>query len=377
MKIAKILNLETFFALIIVLLSFTQLRLLSKIGIGEIFILIFFCISFLFAIKNRILFLNVKFLYLYLVFGYLIFLGFFLSLHNYNTIYGIVFIDILAYGLSFLLLLSLSLSEEFDLNKAIDIFVYSIIIFSFLSLIFLPNDIVYYLNSRFKGLSNNPNQLAFTILFAQFTYLYFHKLCFKTFIILLILFILGYLSGSDAYFYSSIISYFLLIYLGALSFLKIDNILKTLTIIFSLIIFFLIFLIFFDSNFLLNSWQTYDEDNTRISLYLNGLKSWYNSISSIFFGNGVGRFSGVAFPFHFREAHNSFIDILNNFGIFGFLLIFIPTFYKVIDSYINEDYVLLILIISLFIYIFFHMVTRQPYFWIMWYLIFLHKRVRI
>ncbi len=377
MKIIKFFNLEFFFALIILFVSYTQLRFFSKIGIGELFILIFFLISVFLSIKNRVKILKREFIYLFLVIGYLIYFGLYFSLANYSNTYGIVLFDIFAYILSFLLLTSLLFLNEFDIKKSVNFFIYLLAIFSFLFLIFLPDSIIYYLNSRFRGLSNNPNQLAFTLLFAQFTYLYFYNLCPKTYFILTIIFILGYLTGSDAYFFSSIISYLLLIFNNLLSISKINIVLKIFVTISLSLIIILIFLTFYDFNTLSDYWTVYDEDNTRYSLYLNGIKSWLSSNETLIFGNGVGRFSGVSFSFNFREAHNSYIDVLNNFGIVGFLLIFVPIFYRFIESYFSKDNILFTLILSLLIYIFFHMVVRQPYFWILWYLVIFNKREKL
>lgn len=367
MKINQIININVFFSILLLLILNTKIRFLPKVGFGEISAIIFFLISFYYSIINKKKIFSKLFNYILLTFIYLILVGLLVSLWGYGKVYGIILFDVFAYVISFLIILSFLINDSFNLEKSLKIFVYIFILFTILNFFLLPSSITLYQNTRFSSISNNPNQLAFAILFSQIIIFNYFEINFKNAFLLLLLFLFGLSTQSDAYIISS-----LFFYLGYGTFLtfinfKVDKFLTSFLIFLMIILFSLAFFYIFNFD-LIKSWNLYDEGGLRISLFYHGIVSWINNPISILFGNGFGRFSGVDFPFNFREAHNTYIDILSNFGIFGFMIIFYPVLRSTIKSFLDENYALFFSTLSFLSYISFHMVARQPFFWIIWFI---------
>lgn len=104
-----------------------------------------------------------------------------------------------------------------------------------------------------------------------------------------------------------------------------------------------------------------NQGDIRVSLWLNGLKAWFDSL---LFGHGPGHYSGNTGPYEKYEAHNTFIDIAAAYGFLG-LALFVILIYKLLKAAIkNSDYVMFAASLSLCFQLFFHFYARQPAFWI-------------
>lgn len=372
MKINKIINLEIFISFALLLIMFTKLRFIGKMGIGELSLIFSVFLGFFILFNQGFKIFKKISSYIFITLTYFVFI-LFISLINYYELNGVILSDSLAYLISLTFILMLSLLDNFNLKKSLVLFVIFFIASSYLILFLSPSSFSFYLNSRFSGFSNNPNQLAFGVIISQVIIFAFLKIEIKSLILLILLFILGFITGSDAYLFSTLLSYYLVIFFISLKFLKLNNSLSLFIILLSSSIFLILISMFYEIENLKSLWSIYDEDNTRINLYKYGIESWLSNPVSFLFGNGFGRFSGIDYSFQFREAHNTLIDVLNNFGLVGFFIIFIPFLGSMIKILINKNYLFIFVIFSFFLYINFHMVSRQPYFWLIWYLIIIYS----
>lgn len=100
--------------------------------------------------------------------------------------------------------------------------------------------------------------------------------------------------------------------------------------------------------------------NVRTKVWKYGIMAFFHSP---LFGNGPGAHSGNWFPFGKVESHNTYIYILMDHGIIGFILlmtIFKTLIIKIIQS--HSSY-LLAAMMAMLVFCFFHSFQRMPLFW--------------
>ena len=100
--------------------------------------------------------------------------------------------------------------------------------------------------------------------------------------------------------------------------------------------------------------------NTRLKVWMNGLKAF---LHSPLFGNGPGAHSGNWAPFGNVESHNTYIYILMNHGIMGFLVLG-GILMKIVKQMMrNKDEIMFAAFAGMLIFCFFHSFQRMPLFW--------------
>lgn len=112
-----------------------------------------------------------------------------------------------------------------------------------------------------------------------------------------------------------------------------------------------------------NQWSEADEGGGRLPLYINGVQAWLNSAWSVVFGNGAGAFSGQFHPFDNAEAHNTIIDSLAIGGLFGVMVLFDPPLRALWSAYTAKQPVVFAAMAGLLVFSCFHYVGRHPVFW--------------
>lgn len=110
----------------------------------------------------------------------------------------------------------------------------------------------------------------------------------------------------------------------------------------------------------LSGLQTGNQDSDREILWRHGIQAWE---ASPFIGNGPGAWSGLAMPFQGMESHNSYIDWLTIAGLAGFIPFalsigstFRLNFVKHLTSYLA--------ILAILTFASFHFMFRLPIFWL-------------
>lgn len=110
----------------------------------------------------------------------------------------------------------------------------------------------------------------------------------------------------------------------------------------------------------LSSLQTGNQDSDREILWRHGIQAWE---ASPIIGNGPGAWSGLSMPFQGTESHNSYIDWLTIVGIAGF----IPFAFSVgsifrlnIARHLTSYFALM----AILIFASFHFMLRLPIFWL-------------
>src|SRR5690606_18381472 len=103
---------------------------------------------------------------------------------------------------------------------------------------------------------------------------------------------------------------------------------------FSAVVGYISYLFYLSNEFFVNRWQEVEEGGSgRDLIYSNIFNSWYNSDNILNFLFGYGFMTSVQYSGSNHLAHNDWLEVLINFGFFGFLVYFL-------------------LIISLFIFVF-------------------------
>lgn len=100
--------------------------------------------------------------------------------------------------------------------------------------------------------------------------------------------------------------------------------------------------------------------NIRIKVWRYGMMAFFHSP---LFGNGPGAHSGNWWAFGNVESHNTYIYILMDHGIIGFILLII-IFKELIKKIIrSRSSYLLASIVAMLVFCFFHSFQRMPLFW--------------
>lgn len=194
--------------------------------------------------------------------------------------------------------------------------------FTFLSIMILSyyifSDISYYGSIRFKSFAKNPNQILFYgITLSLFVIMYIRQKPLKiACLVLIVYFMLKILS--DAYYLSLFVAISMFLFLHIYYIKKLQKSLNILLYIF-LITIVAIPIIYSYYNQIAVLWNTVDEGAARLFLFKNAFLSI--SYSSVI-GLGIGSFSGIFGPFGGKEAHNTFLDLAMQFGIFFSFIIY-------------------------------------------------------
>lgn len=110
----------------------------------------------------------------------------------------------------------------------------------------------------------------------------------------------------------------------------------------------------------LSGLQTGNQDSDREILWRHGIQAWE---ASPIIGNGPGGWSGISMPFQGTEAHNSYIDWLTIVGLAGFIpfALSIGTVFRLnVGRHLTSYFALL----AILIFASFHFMFRLPIFWL-------------
>jgi hypothetical protein len=212
--------------------------------------------------------------------------------------------------------------------------------------------------SRYTGGANNPNQLGFygtTLLLMLLMYADRLKAIAIAIVCSIVL-----LSRSDSFALSIFVLIVSYIFFSLFRISKFSNSLN-LCYYFLLAFSFIFLLIYFRADDIQYIWESADEGNARINLYINSIKS---IILSPFFGFGIGSFSGLNGPFEGWEAHNTFLDLAMQFGIIFPFIIYLILFKAVIRSIENKNFIFTSFLIAFIVNSLFHFSGRHFNFWI-------------
>ncbi|GAQ94535.1 hypothetical protein TAGGR_1719 [Thermodesulfovibrio aggregans] len=353
--------------------SLTNLRIYDVIGLSEfllLLIVIYLILNYgktLFSFKINsikglikvILFLNIFF-----ISPFITFLNFFaLHMQKSEPKYLISFMMgwIIMFGIYNLLV-----KNKVNMEKIVMISSIIFILLNFIAFIFFYDISLYggesiYVEQRLKGFSKNPNQMAFySSVMIIFIFMFVNSLTIvhKIFLILPIIYI-GFLSGSDAFVISLIISS---LFFGLLYLIKKFKFGLLLVISLTFLIFsFSFYIICCQLEIFKLILYKIDKDGLRVALLVNGIKS---ILYYPFTGLGPGSYSGISSPFEGMEIHNSFLDFASQYGIVSLLSIitvFFLSLKKEIEknNYLNASMIIFFLTMNLF-----HNFSRHFVFWL-------------
>ena len=294
------------------------------------------------------------------------------------------FHNALALTLSFLfsmIFLSSGISKK-DLEKLVAVLISFTIISLSIMILFpsiLPFISPWYFGVRFRGWSNNPNQLGLLFSIIPFLTLYLlniskNKLIKIWYVLMLILsLIIGQSTISDSLIMAWSISVFsliiLMIYQKTFKVLrqKINNrrfiaVYQGIAGLCALIIFLILTFIMYDkvSYVVADAYNYGSQGDDRITVWLNGIDAMFHSP---LFGLGPGSFSGNEEPFLNVEAHNTFIDWGGNSGVLGLISYISLLVWVRWNAWRNKSFIMLAAFISLVGFTIFHYVLRQTIFW--------------
>ena len=340
----------------------TSLRFYSKIGIGELLILIFILIMFLKYYKTLLLFEKnfAGFIKLYTGISIFIVLPIVTFVVYFFTDLNSSPIDIVMFMMGWLIIFLLikALNENFDMKIVIIVYAISFLSSVLISYFFFPSYYSPGYEQRFMGFASDPNQLMFYVANLSLMLAIYHK---KLLLLALPITIwIGYITKSDSYYLQLFTIIFLFVLYSVLFGYKI-KFRQKLTVAITLFLFILILLNMFYSDFLIEIWNRADEGNARLGLLYNG---FLTSLHSPFVGFGAGSFSDVAQPFGRWESHNAFLDYSMQLGFIFPILIYTIFFWFLIKklkhrAYLEASFMTAFLISGLF-----HYNGRHFIFWV-------------
>lgn len=320
-------NCEVLLGLALGLGYLTNFRFFGPVGISEVMFLMVFLMLLKAHLKDVFYFKLGKEQYInfFVLVTFLLVLPittmavFYSDLETSSPVYLLSYII----GSFLVLLLFFAQKKNFDFRLVTIIFAVTFIVSN---LFFL---IGYGGAGRYSGGASNPNQLLFygTSL-SLFISIYLKKL---QFVFFPVLFFIMLKTGSDAYNLSIFIalSFFLLAHVVFYS--KFSLFLGLLLGCIGAVM-----ILISSYSFLLpllsSFWHNADEGGTRITLFGNAIDVIKEGL---FFGFGAGSFSGLTGPFQGKEAHNTFLDLATQFGIFLPLLIYglmVAYFFKMVKE---------------------------------------------
>ena len=372
----------------IVLTTATQLRFPGiPIGIGEIILSIWIILALVKILTNKCLLITpiVKLVYLFWGVGFIslalgLSIGDSLNLKSGNWHHD-------SFALCFSFIFSLCLANSYFFYLEIKKMINYVISFSLLALLtvflfpsFIPFLTPWYEGVRFLGWTQNPNQLALLLTVIPFFALYclrsgsqfFLKL--KFIFLMIVCFVLGISTQSDALAFGWIIGFTLIIFLELYLFIdknivpkkyinsEIKGLIRAIMAISATIII-LILTEFIYQQLYSNTANVYDQadqGSIRMTLWKNGITA---ISSSPLFGLGPGAHSGETRPFLDEEAHNTFIDWGSSSGIVGIIAYISLLGWIGWQAWKNQSFIMFAAVICLTIFSCFHYILRQPIFW--------------
>jgi O-antigen ligase len=372
----------------IILTTATQLRFPGiPIGIGEIILFIWIIFVLVKLLTNKCLLITpiVKLIYSFWGVGFIsLTLGLSIA-DSLNLKSSAWHHDYFAFGFSFIFSLCLANSYFFylEIKKMID-YVISFSLLALLTLFLFPSFIPFltswYGGVRFLGWSQNPNQLALFLTVIPFFTFYLFRSSSQFFskskfiFLIVICFILGTATQSDALFFGWIIGFTLIIFLELYLLidknlvlkknikLEMQGLIRAIMGISTAIII-LILAEFSYQQLYSNTANVYDQGNqgsVRVTLWKNGITA---ISSSPLFGLGPGAHSGETRPFLDEEAHNTFIDWGSSSGIVGIIAYISLLGWIGWQAWKKQSFIMFAAVICLTIFSCFHYVLRQPIFW--------------
>lgn len=378
---------EYWFAIGLTLTTATKFRLPSfPLGFGEVILAFWTLATIIFLLKSGKIYVSTVAKIL-VFFWFSIFL--FLIIGSVTTIYlghysNISYRNFLAYG--FISLLFITFSFSIKQNFVVQMKKIARLTFSFttLPLIFMyiysfsftTLGSIIITNVRFGGWATNPNQIALVTAVLLFVGIYNFTQSKKNIqkiwygLLTLGLLLVGIATESDAlnvalmigvimlaflYWYSKVFNHEKLSYWKG-AWLKL--LMPLMLISFSLILGSSVYTSI--QHEITNISDDGDQGSVRFALWRNG---WEAIKSSPFIGLGPGAFSGVDSPFRGMEAHNTFIDLGTNTGLFGIVIYISLILWTAWLAWSRKEYVLFTGIITLTLYSAFHFVLRHPLYW--------------
>ncbi len=226
-------------------------------------------------------------------------------------------------------------------------------------------------SSRESSFSNNPNQLLFYISsLSLLLAIYSKKLLAVVFIPLCFV---GVKSGSDAYVLSLFVVGVTYIYFRVLfsSFFALHVNLIIQAIIGALVAVGLLAVL---GDEVWAIWQSADEGGTRVDLMKHAFVA---TIYSPIFGWGAGSFSGLSEAFQGAEAHNTFLDLSMQFGVFVPVLIYGLIVFALFSALRQRQFLIAAFMVAFIVSGLFHFSGRHFVFWVeiavMWTYVFTDK----
>lgn len=304
----------------------TSYRFLGPVGISEIFFLLFFILlakehgkSVIKSIspreENIKIILMITFLFILPI---MTFISFYSDVEKSEPIYLLSYI----LGGGILIILPKAIDDGFDMKLVTLVFA---IFFIGLNLLFIKIGIGTE-GYRYTGGANNPNQLLFYGGSLSLLIVVYFNLLQLLFLPILLYIMLK--TGSDAY-SLSLFSSLVVFVLGRI--ITFGNVRFKLAISFYAPLIFITLLIFIFNNLELiaDIWSSGDEGGARLTLFYNSILA---GSQSPLFGFGAGSFSGISYSFDGKEAHNTFLDLLNQFGLFLPLFLYAIMFIYIINN---------------------------------------------
>ncbi|MCM3639282.1 O-antigen ligase family protein [Sporosarcina luteola] len=368
--------------------TFTKIRFIGPVGIGELLLLITAILLIIQLAKNQKIYVTEKSIKLVSLLYSFVLSAFISNLFGAlkGTIEIIDLRDTIAYLLPIgLIILIVHLPDYQNVLKkaALHFYIYSqaYIYLCLLYLLVFRNffyiDFFYYYSTRFSGLSLNPNQLALLTLILPIISLYLmsrKRISIPIGILNIVAVVwIGLKIESDALVLAWILSFFIYSYAIFIKKIKFKNHLKVIVNIF--VLSFLVSMLKIALDIFKNVSNSFNEvsnqSSIRFILWENGIKAF---LKSPLIGNGTKSQSGLTSPFEGFEAHNTLIDLLSMLGLFGVIVILLLFLWAIINSGKNLHY--LILLLQVLIFSNFHNVMRQPIIWFVLFLLLLtnHKQ---
>lgn len=242
------------------------------------------------------------------------------------------------------------------------------LIYSFFENNFL-NRSLFYANTEYRSLfTKNHHQIAFyssILIFLSAHFLLYLKK--KIFLIPLIFFsYLLFISESNGNIFGIIVSIILTLIIFFFIKLKLFKINKYFFIFLLFIIGFSFCYLSFDPEINLFIYK-FTMENNNVFFRLDFINFFINKLSlvNILLGHGPGGYvTSELSANHFREAHNTFIDLTIYSGIIPILLLIFVYFKTLSKLIFNNLYILLALLLFLFFYSLTHNIVRYPFYWI-------------
>lgn len=239
----------------------------------------------------------------------------------------------------------------------------------------------FYMEERFTGLSTDPNQLAEVLFMIPWIGLYFLKKMlsekprFYTLHCLVCLFAvasslyIGFLTESDTFVVTLILSVFSYFVFGII-FLFNGKSKSFFPLLVVIIMVFMVIINYEAVASMINEYlsKTANDANqlsTRQAVWVHGLEAF---LASPIVGNGPGVYSGRWGAFGGAESHNTYIYILMDYGLIGFVVLVKMLFACLKKVWKSYSPAMMAGFVSFLAFNFFHSFHRMPLFWFFIYL---------